>query len=94
MQKILDNIYLLKSTFSISNQFLITFKDFVVLIDTVLRGNTNNILSSIQSLGFKIYDLKNIFITHLDRDHIGSLYDLKDQTKAIFLSRNIEKIAI
>ena len=73
MQNIIDNIYLLKSTFSISHQFITTFKVFVALIATDLRGNTINILSSIQSLGFKNDDLKHIFITHADEDHYGYL---------------------
>lgn len=91
MQKLIDKLFLLKSTFLISNQFLITFKNFVVLFNTGLRGNTNNILSSILYFGFNIYDLKYIFITHADGDHIGSLSELKIKIKAIVFTSFIEK---
>lgn len=48
MQKIFDHIYLIKSVLSISNQYIIIFRNYVLLIDTGLKGNTNNILSSIR----------------------------------------------
>ena len=91
MQKLIDKLFLLKSTFLISNQFLITFKNFIVLFNTGLKGNINNIVSSILYLGFNIYDLKYIFITHADGDHIGSLSELKNKIKVIVFSSFIEK---
>jgi len=58
MQRILDNIYLVKSSLSISNQYIITFNNFVLLIDTGLRGNSSHILACIRELGFKKNHLK------------------------------------
>jgi glyoxylase-like metal-dependent hydrolase (beta-lactamase superfamily II) len=94
MKKVFENIYLIDSFFSISNQYLITFKDFCVLIDTGLKGNSANVLSSIRSLGYKPLDLKYILITHADGDHVGSLAALKKKTNAVVYSSDIEKIAI
>jgi glyoxylase-like metal-dependent hydrolase (beta-lactamase superfamily II) len=94
MKKIFENIYLIDSFLSLSNQYLITFNNFCVLIDTGLKGNSPHILSSIKSLGYKPLDLKYIFITHADGDHVGSLAALKKQTNAVVYSSQIEKNAI
>jgi glyoxylase-like metal-dependent hydrolase (beta-lactamase superfamily II) len=94
MKNIFDNIFLIDSFLSISNQYLITFNDFCVLIDTGIKGNSLNILSSIKSLGYKSLDLKYILITHSDGDHVGSLAALKKQTNAVVYSSQLEKNAI
>jgi glyoxylase-like metal-dependent hydrolase (beta-lactamase superfamily II) len=93
MKHIFENIYLINTFLSVSNQYLITFNDFCVLIDTGLKGNSSNILSSIRSIGYKPLDLKLIFITHADGDHVGSLAALKKQTDAVVYSSQLEKTA-
>jgi glyoxylase-like metal-dependent hydrolase (beta-lactamase superfamily II) len=92
MQRISENVYLIKST--ISNQFLILNKDKMALIDTGLKGNSNNIKKSVGEIGKNIYQLEDIFITHADGDHYGSLNDLIKLSGARSFASEIESSAI
>jgi len=56
--------------------------DALVLIDTGMPGNTDNILRYIKGLGREPKDLASIIITHGHIDHMGSLYKLRDVTGA------------
>lgn len=56
--------------------------DALVLVDTGMPGNTDNILRYIKELGREPKDLASIIITHGHTDHIGSLYNLRDATGA------------
>ena len=94
VKKIIDNIYLVNSSFHVSNQYIYAKKDLVLLIDTGIKGNTRNILYSIEQLGFNNDQIKYIFITHADGDHVGSLFELNDATKAMVCSSDIERKAI
>lgn len=56
--------------------------DALVLIDTGMPGNTDNILRYIKGLGREPKDLASIIITHGHIDHMGSLHKLRDVTGA------------
>jgi glyoxylase-like metal-dependent hydrolase (beta-lactamase superfamily II) len=62
--------------------FLIEGEDHLVLIDTGTAGNARKILDAIDIAGLDSKRLKHIIVTHLHKDHTGSLSDLKDITGA------------
>jgi glyoxylase-like metal-dependent hydrolase (beta-lactamase superfamily II) len=64
-----------------SNVYLLV-GDELVLIDTGMSGNTDNVMKYIKELGREPEDLASIIITHGHIDHMGSLYKLRDVTGA------------
>ena len=54
----------------------------MVLIDTGMRGSSKKISSYLKGLGRNITDIKYIFITHPDLDHIGGAAEMKKLTGA------------
>ncbi|MCJ7530731.1 MAG: MBL fold metallo-hydrolase [Anaerolineales bacterium] len=78
----------------IANVYLIVDPNGLVLIDVGLPRNEGRILKYIKGLGHSPEDIKNIFITHADHDHYGSLAKLVTITKAISSSSAIEAEAM
>ena len=60
------------------------------LVDTGLPGQAEMILEKLAAEGISRGDLKRIFITHQDVDHIGSLKALKEATGATTLALDVE----
>lgn len=78
--KICENLYELSSRFV--KLYLIEWKGELTLIDTAIPGKGEEILGTIEKLGFEPEDLKHILITHLHEDHAGSLDYLREKTGA------------
>jgi glyoxylase-like metal-dependent hydrolase (beta-lactamase superfamily II) len=74
IQKITEHVYAVPLGFV--NTFLID-QDELTLIDAGIAGSEKAILSAIQDLGRQAGDLKQILVTHLHGDHIGSLAALQ-----------------
>lgn len=65
-----------------ANCYLVTSGTEIVLIDTGMRGSSKKIGSYLKGLGKKPSDIKYIFITHADLDHVGGAAAIKKLTGA------------
>jgi hydroxyacylglutathione hydrolase len=79
--KIADRVYRIDGA-RIANAYLVDSVDGLILIDTGMPGSTKRILNYVRQIGHKPADIKYIFLTHADIDHIGSAADLKEATGA------------
>lgn len=83
--QICENIWLLEASRPQGKQpgfhcYLVKDSEGLTLIDTSLPGRGEAILREIESLGFAPGELKRIFLTHTDMDHIGSARSLQEAT--------------
>ena len=92
MERIHPYIYRIDGT--VANQYLVIDQNNIILIDTGLPNNTAKIIKAINSLGKNITDLRQIWITHSDGDHYGSVNALVRMSKAITFASHIEADAI
>jgi len=65
-----------------ANCYLVMSGPDMVLIDTGMRGSSKIIGSYLKGLGKNLTDIKYIFITHPDLDHIGGAAEMKKLTGA------------
>lgn len=70
--------------------FLIKGEDQLVLIDTGTAGKGKEILEAIDLAGLDSNRLKHIIISHLHKDHTGSLAELKKLTGATVYAHESE----
>jgi glyoxylase-like metal-dependent hydrolase (beta-lactamase superfamily II) len=63
------------------NVFLID-ADGVTMIDAGMPGKLDRIMGAVRSIGRVPTDVNDILITHYHRDHVGSLADLAEATRA------------
>ena len=89
IQKVTSNVYRVKLSIPIPalktiNSYIIEFNNELLLIDTgmPIKQNITSIINAINSLGFKVSDLKHIVATHLHIDHIGAAFKLKEFSNA------------
>lgn len=78
--KITENVFQLEATRR-SHGFLVRMNEFY-LIDTGMPGLAEQILSELKSLGVFPHDIRAIFLTHHDVDHIGNAEYLRQATGA------------
>ena len=72
--------------------YLIHDDQGLTMIDASLPGRGEAILEEIRGLGFSPADLKRIFLTHTDMDHIGSAPELQKQTGCrVYISEEEQK---
>jgi len=82
--KITDSVHLIDGVRG-ANCYLVTDPE-VVLIDTGMPAQEGRILAYLEKLGFRPGDVRRIFLTHHDLDHIGSAARLQELTGArVFL---------
>ncbi len=79
--KIMENVYALDSTGG-SYCYIIRNGE-TILIDTCFPGKGKAILAELKSMGIEPADVKHIFITHNDIDHIGNASMLQKATNAL-----------
>ena len=65
-----------------ANCYLVTSGQEMVLIDTGMRGSSRKVAKYLAKLGKNLSDIKYIFITHADLDHIGGAAEMKKSTGA------------
>lgn len=85
--QIKDSVYAVKDG-TYANMFLIKGNDGFLAIDC--GENSTNVQKELNSLGIKTPEIKAVFLTHTDRDHIGAL-ELFPQAK-IYISKEEEKM--
>ena len=78
--EILSGVYLIKM--AMSNCYLIAEDDGLTLIDAGVPSSFRKITAFISSLSCPIRDLKKIFLTHADMDHVGAAMALKAESGA------------
>jgi metallo-beta-lactamase class B len=84
--RIIGNIYWV-GTWDLSS-YLITTSEGHILINSGLAETVPQIVHGIETLGFKISDVKLLLATHAHFDHVAGLAELKKRSKAaIVLSR-------
>ena len=66
----------------ISNAYLVSGDDGLVLVDTGIPGNAKRILAFIERLGHRPDELRAIVLTHWHIDHVGSAAELRRLTGA------------
>jgi hydroxyacylglutathione hydrolase len=79
--KIADRVHRIDGV-RIANAYLVDSADGLILVDTGMPGSTKRILNYVRQIGHQPTDIKYIFLTHADIDHIGSAADLKKATGA------------
>jgi glyoxylase-like metal-dependent hydrolase (beta-lactamase superfamily II) len=65
-----------------ANCYLVALGTELLLIDTGMPGNGNKIINYVKGLGKNASDIKYVFLTHADIDHIGSAAKIKQMTGA------------
>ena len=65
-----------------ANCYLVTSGPETALIDAGMRGSSRIVAKYVQKLGKNPSDIKYIFITHADIDHIGGAAEMKKMTGA------------
>lgn len=83
--KIADGLWLLEASRAKDPMpgfhcYLIQDDQGLTLVDTSLPGRAEAIAKEIEELGFRLSDLKRIFLTHTDMDHIGNALPLQKLT--------------
>ena len=66
----------------VSNVYLVSVEDGLLLVDTGIPGNAKRILAFIERLGRRPDELRTIVLTHWHIDHVGSVAELKRLTGA------------
>ncbi len=81
--KINQNVYLFENIKGANSFLYISDKNEISIIDSGMPGNANKILSQISELDISFDKIKHIILTHADIDHMGSVADLKNATRAL-----------
>ena len=81
--RIAENIWLLEASRAKDHApgfhcYLVKDEEGLTLIDTSLPGRGEEILNEIRVLGYRPEELRRIFLTHTDLDHIGNARMLQD----------------
>ena len=77
-----------------ANCYLAASGTDLVLIDAGMRGSSKKIESYLKTLGKSLSDIKYIFITHADPDHISGAMEIKELSGAKLVIHNGEMPAL
>lgn len=72
----------LRISLGFSNSYLIKGKEGYLLIDTGVENKTNKLKKEMDKYKIKFSDIILIIITHVHYDHVGSLKEIKEKSKA------------
>lgn len=64
----------------------------LMMVDTSLPENLDNIERYLKSWGYSIEDISDIVITHFHPDHIGNAMEIKKRSKARIYAHELEEI--
>ena len=81
--KINENVYLFEKIKGANSYLYISDTSEISIIDAGMPGNAFKILSQISEMGISLETIKYIILTHSDIDHMGSVADLKNATRAL-----------
>ena len=87
--RIVGNIYWVGS-YDLST-YLITSPQGHILINTGVGDTAKHIAASVETLGFKMADVKILTVTHGHFDHVAGIADLKRMTNAMVVVSEPEK---
>jgi len=65
-----------------ANCYLISSGPEMVLVDAGMRGSSRKVEKYLKEMGKNLSDIKYIFITHADIDHVGGAAEMKKMTGA------------
>ena len=74
-----------------SNAYLVRAKKGYILVDAGMENKLNKVKDTLNEINADWEDIILIIITHVHYDHVGSLFDLKERTKAEVLVHEKEK---
>lgn len=74
--------------------YLITTSEGHILIDASTEEGADVVEANIQSLGFKLRDVKYLLENHAHNDHVGGLAQLKKSTGAQLLASEADRYAL
>jgi glyoxylase-like metal-dependent hydrolase (beta-lactamase superfamily II) len=77
-----------------ANCYLVTSETELVLIDAGMRGSSTKVASYLKTMGNNLSDIKYIFITHADPDHISGAMEMKKLSGAKLVIHNGETPAL
>jgi glyoxylase-like metal-dependent hydrolase (beta-lactamase superfamily II) len=78
----------------IAYAYLVSTDDGLTLIDTLTRSNGRYVLRALKKLGHTPADVRQIYITHCDGDHVGGVARLKALSGAMVYAHPIEAAAM
>lgn len=97
MVQVTDSVYMLPLTFPMQGQtntinltLILDETQGAMLVDTGVPRMSEAIEEAIKEAGLSIRDLRRIFVTHQDMDHVGSLNDLVQASGARVLAHPTE----
>ena len=85
--RIIGNVYYV-GTYDLACYLIVT-NDGDILINTGMWGSASLIRSNVESLGFKLSDVKKLLVTHAHVDHIAAMAEIKRLTGAEMLASKI-----
>lgn len=65
-----------------ANSYLIIEEDGLTLVDALTPNQRDLVLNYLERIGYRPEAVKYILVTHADYDHVGSLADLQEATRA------------
>ena len=91
--RLIGNIYYVG--LSNNTSFLITTPQGNILLDPTIEAAAQDIRKNIETLGFKMKDIKIILQAHAHGDHVGGLAELKELTgaKVLVMQQDAEELA-
>jgi metallo-beta-lactamase class B len=87
--KMIGNVYYVGTAGLAS--YLITSPQGHILVDTVMPGATSQIKANIETLGFKVTDIKYLLNTHAHIDHTGGLAEMKQASGGQLVAGEADK---
>lgn len=91
MKQIVPNLYLIDDIGDSVHCYAWEWAEGVTLIDAGMPSDAKTILDALARQGWPVHRIKRIIATHGDVDHIGSLAQLKQATKAPVACHVVEK---
>lgn len=93
MKEVVQGVYTFEGLM-VGRVYLLEGGDGLTLIDASIGSAGNKILAQLRGAGHQPEDVKQILITHAHPDHVGSLKQLKEATRAMVVSSELEKPVI
>lgn len=90
--RIVGNVYWV-GTYDLSSYLIVTPQGDI-LINTGLAGSVPQIRSNIESLGFRVSDIKLLMATHAHWDHVAGMAEMKRITGARLLATEADAVLL